>query len=535
MRSICRRSSVCASSVRALNSDTAATAHANRAGACMPARGPRVSGTFATNWGPAWRSTGVVRPPCRNVWMIHGSPARFDIISASMARVPRFLDVSVPLAPGIPTYPGNPPFEFEPVKRIANGDSANVSRMVIGTHTATHVDAPLHFFRRWRRRRRAVARPADGPCAGGRYPAPRRHHGRGSRRCRVARRSARAAQDTELALWNGGGPFTAGLHAPDRGRREIPGRARRESGRRGLSLGRGIQEAGRAGAPRLLSPGSDHHRRAQPLATPSRASTRCSVCRCASRAPTAPRRASSCDRAERRSDVLDDSLVIVLAGGAGERLYPLTKERAKPAVYFGGPYRIIDFALSNCINSGPAPHLHRHAVQVALAQPPHPHGLEHRRPRSSASSSRSCRRRSASASTGIRARPTRSTRTSTRSSARTRATSIVLSGDHVYKMDYAKMLRFHQERGAAVTLAAIEVPLEDGQPLRHRRRRRARSRHRLPGEAGRADADARARRIWRWPRWASTSSTPTSLVAGARSRRRPADSRTTSARTSSRR
>jgi kynurenine formamidase len=54
--------------------------------------------------------------------MIHGSPARFDIISASMARVPRFLDVSVPLAPGIPTCPGNPPFELDPVKRIANGD-----------------------------------------------------------------------------------------------------------------------------------------------------------------------------------------------------------------------------------------------------------------------------------------------------------------------------------------------------------------------------------------------------------------------------
>jgi ADP-glucose pyrophosphorylase len=50
--------------------------------------------------------------------------------------------------------------------------------------------------------------------------------------------------------------------------------------------------------------------------------------------------------------LLDDSVVIVLAGGAGERLYPLTKDRAKPAVYFGGPYRIIDFSLSNCINSG---------------------------------------------------------------------------------------------------------------------------------------------------------------------------------------
>ena len=49
---------------------------------------------------------------------------------------------------------------------------------------------------------------------------------------------------------------------------------------------------------------------------------------------------------------LDDILVILLAGGAGERLFPLTKERAKPAVYFGGPYRIVDFTLSNCINSG---------------------------------------------------------------------------------------------------------------------------------------------------------------------------------------
>ena len=90
--------------------------------------------------------------------------------------------------------------------------------------------------------------------------------------------------------------------------------------------------------------------------------------------------------------------------------------------------------------------------------------------KSSASSSRSCRRRSASASTGIRAPPTPSTRTSTRSCARSPQHVIVLSGDHVYKMDYAKMLRFHMERGAAVTLAAIEVPIAGRAPLRHRRR-----------------------------------------------------------------
>jgi arylformamidase len=63
-----------------------------------------------------------------------------------MARVPKLLDVSVPLAAGLPTYPGNPEFEIHPVKRIANGDSSNVSRLVMGSHTGTHVDAPRHFF-----------------------------------------------------------------------------------------------------------------------------------------------------------------------------------------------------------------------------------------------------------------------------------------------------------------------------------------------------------------------------------------------------
>jgi arylformamidase len=63
-----------------------------------------------------------------------------------MARPPRLLDVSVLLTAGMPVYPGNPEFECTPVKRIADGASSNEAKLVMGTHTGTHVDAPLHFF-----------------------------------------------------------------------------------------------------------------------------------------------------------------------------------------------------------------------------------------------------------------------------------------------------------------------------------------------------------------------------------------------------
>ena len=63
-----------------------------------------------------------------------------------MARLPKLLDVTVPLKQGMPAFPGNPDFELQPIKRIADGGSSNVSRLVLGTHTGTHVDAPKHFF-----------------------------------------------------------------------------------------------------------------------------------------------------------------------------------------------------------------------------------------------------------------------------------------------------------------------------------------------------------------------------------------------------
>jgi glucose-1-phosphate adenylyltransferase len=158
--------------------------------------------------------------------------------------------------------------------------------------------------------------------------------------------------------------------------------------------------------------------------------------------------------------VLDDVLVIVLAGGVGERLYPLTKERAKPAVYFGGPYRIIDFTLSNCINSG----LRR--IFIALQY-------------KSLSLSRHLRMGWSVVADELgefieilspQKRVGEHWYLGTADAVYQNLYSIlreaprqliVLSGDHVYKMDYAKMLRFHRERGAGATLAAIEVPTEE--------------------------------------------------------------------------
>jgi glucose-1-phosphate adenylyltransferase len=158
---------------------------------------------------------------------------------------------------------------------------------------------------------------------------------------------------------------------------------------------------------------------------------------------------------------MNEVVTMVLAGGVGERLSPLTRDRAKPAVYFGGPYRIIDFTLSNCLNSGlrkifialqykslsltrhlrfgwsvvadelgefievlhPQKRVGEHWYQgTADAVYQNLYAIQREEPRY----------------------------------------LIVLSGDHVYKMDYSRMLRFHQERGAGLTLAVLEVAAEEG-------------------------------------------------------------------------
>jgi glucose-1-phosphate adenylyltransferase len=158
---------------------------------------------------------------------------------------------------------------------------------------------------------------------------------------------------------------------------------------------------------------------------------------------------------------MDPSKIItfVMAGGKGERLFPLTRDRAKPAVPFGGVYRIIDFSLSNCLNSGFhkihvliqyrsislsrhirlgwnifAPHLGSY-IDVVPAQ--HRVGeswykgtadaiyqniyiVENEKPEH----------------------------------------CLILAGDHVYKMDYRNMVRFHEDKNADFTLGVVRMPKE---------------------------------------------------------------------------
>lgn len=152
-----------------------------------------------------------------------------------------------------------------------------------------------------------------------------------------------------------------------------------------------------------------------------------------------------------------DCIAMLLAGGEGRRLAPLTTSMAKPAVPFGGHYRIIDFPLSNCVNSGidtigvltqyAAESLHTHIGEGE------PWGLR-------------CEE-----SKGITLLPSG---TEERGSYLGTADAIyknisyidrlnpehvlILSGDHIYHMDYRQMLEYHQESGADATISVMEVP-----------------------------------------------------------------------------
>lgn len=157
---------------------------------------------------------------------------------------------------------------------------------------------------------------------------------------------------------------------------------------------------------------------------------------------------------------LKDTLTLILAGGQGERLKPLTLQRAKPAVPFGGAYRIIDFTLSNCIHSGlrrihvltqyRARSLEEHIrfgwnflprrlEQFISVRPPHHQG--------------SAKWYQGTADAIYQNIDTLEEEQPSH--------VLILSGDHIYKMDYGRMLHEHLENGSALTIGAVRIPQEE--------------------------------------------------------------------------
>jgi glucose-1-phosphate adenylyltransferase len=157
---------------------------------------------------------------------------------------------------------------------------------------------------------------------------------------------------------------------------------------------------------------------------------------------------------------MENVLAILLAGGAGERLYPLTKDTAKPAVPFGGAYRIIDFTLSNCINSNvrrifiltqhKALDLNRHIRdgwhilpaelgEFIEAIPPMKRVHEDWYQGTADAVFQNFQ--------SIEAEAPENT--------------LILAGDQIYKMDYGEMLGAHLRHDADITIATIRVPPEE--------------------------------------------------------------------------
>ena len=164
---------------------------------------------------------------------------------------------------------------------------------------------------------------------------------------------------------------------------------------------------------------------------------------------------------ERRSLQLPSRAVaLVLAGGRGSRLYELTDRRAKPAVYFGGKFRIIDFAMSNCVNSGirrigvvtqyKSHSLLRHLQRGWGFLRGEVNEFVDLLPAQQRVDEESWYRGTADAVyQNIDIIETYSPSPDY---------VVILAGDHVYKMNYAAMLVDHAESGAECTVACIEVP-----------------------------------------------------------------------------
>ena len=156
----------------------------------------------------------------------------------------------------------------------------------------------------------------------------------------------------------------------------------------------------------------------------------------------------------------NEILAVILGGGQGTRLYPLTAERAKPAVPIAGRYRLIDIPISNCINSGiykisvltqfMSVSLHRHITQTYNFDKFHSGSVQ------IWAAEQTMLGRSWYQGTADAVRKQyheiRSSRTKH---------VLILAGDHLYRMDYAKMAEYHIENNADVTIAVQPVPKDE--------------------------------------------------------------------------
>ncbi len=154
------------------------------------------------------------------------------------------------------------------------------------------------------------------------------------------------------------------------------------------------------------------------------------------------------------------TVAFVLAGGAGERLNPLTRDRAKPAVIFGGKYRIIDFTLSNCLNSG---------IRKIFVLPQYKSYslIEHIR---DAWSILNPELGEYVSNLPPQMRVSEEWYRGTADAVYQNLyhlkqvdadNVVILSADHIYKMDYSNFVRYHQSKKADMTISSIEVDVED--------------------------------------------------------------------------
>jgi glucose-1-phosphate adenylyltransferase len=160
------------------------------------------------------------------------------------------------------------------------------------------------------------------------------------------------------------------------------------------------------------------------------------------------------------SKLTRNTYAIILAGGKGSRLHELTNWRAKPALFFGGKFRIIDFALSNCINSG--------VRRVGVVTQYKAHSLIKHLVRGWGHFKKEL-------GEGVEILPASQRYSDNWYMGTADAVFqnidiirgeipdyvMVLSGDHVYRQDYGEMLAFHAETGADMTVSCMEVPLAE--------------------------------------------------------------------------